>query len=64
MQRICSLQYAYDETLITENLEDLKTLIKKVKEQSEKGLQLHMETTEVMTTEMLSDLNEYKWEGY
>ena len=42
------LRYADDRALTAENLEDLRTLIRKVKEQTE--LQLSMKNTEVMMT--------------
>ena len=42
------IQYADDTALTAENLEDLRTLIRKVKEQTE--LQLSMKNTKVMMT--------------
>ena len=48
---INNLRYAYDTTLITENLDYLKTLISTVKKTSKKaGLRLVIKKTKVMTT--------------
>ena len=52
-RNINNLHHADDTTLIVENLEDLKALIWKFKEQSKKmGFQLNMKKTKVMTTEL------------
>ena len=58
---INNLRYADDKTLITENLDDLRTLINTVKETSEKaGLRLNIKKTKVMTT---AGLQEFKLEN-
>ena len=44
-----SLRYADDTTLMTENEEELKSLLMKVKEESEKiGLKLNIQKTKIM----------------
>ena len=44
-----SLRYADDTTLMTENKKDLKSLLMKVKEESEKaGLKLNIQKTKIM----------------
>ena len=46
-----NLRYADDTTLITENEEELKSLLMKVKEESEKvGLKLNIQKTKIMTS--------------
>ena len=54
---INNLRYADDTTLITENLDDLRTPINSVKETSEKaGLRLNIKKTKGMTTAGLQEL--------
>ena len=51
MRNINNLRYADDTTLMAENEEELKSLLKKVKEESEKvGLKLNFEKTKVMAS--------------
>ena len=46
-----SLNYAGDTTLMAESEEELKSLLMKVKEESEKvGLKLHNQKTKIMTS--------------
>ena len=46
-----NLRYADDNTLMTESKEELKSLIMKVKEESEKaGLKLNIQKTKIMTS--------------
>ena len=46
---ISNLRYAYDTTLIAESKEELKNLLMKVKEESEKvGLKLNIQKTKIM----------------
>ena len=46
----CNLRYADDTTLMAESEEELKTLLMKVKEESEKvGLKLNIQKTKIMT---------------
>ena len=48
-RNINHLRYADDTTLMTENKEELKSLLMKVKEESEKvGLKLHIQKTKIM----------------
>ena len=48
---ISTLRYADDTTLMTENKEELKSLLLKVKEESEKvGLKLNIQKTKIMAS--------------
>ena len=48
-RNINNLRYAYDTTLMVESEEKLKSLLKKVKEESEKvGLKLNIQKTNIM----------------
>ena len=48
---INNLRYAYDTTLMTESKEELKSLLMKVKEESEKvHLKLHIQKTKIMAS--------------
>ena len=50
-RNINHLRYADDTTLMAENKEELKSLLKKVKEESEKvGLQLNIQKTKTMAS--------------
>ena len=50
-RNISNLRYADDTTLITESDEELKSLLMKVKEESEKvGLKLNIQKTKIMTS--------------
>ena len=50
-QPINSLRYADDTTLMAESEEELKSLLMKVKEESEKaGLKLNIQKTKIMTS--------------
>ena len=54
-----SLRYADDTTLMTESKEELKSLLMKVKEESEKvGLKLNIQYTKIMAS---SPNTSYKW---
>ena len=49
--QICNLRYADDTTLMAENEEELKSLLTKVKEESEKvGLKLNIQKTKIMAS--------------
>ena len=51
MRNINNLRYADDTTLIAENKEKLKSLLMKVKEESEKaGLKLNIQKTKIMAS--------------
>ena len=50
-RNINNLRYADDTTLMAENEEELKSLLMKVKEESEKvGLKLNIHKTKIMTS--------------
>ena len=50
-RNINNLRYAYDTTLMAENEEELKSLLMKVKEESEKvGLKLSIQETKIMAS--------------
>ena len=50
-RNINNLRYADDTTLMTESEEELKSLLKKVKEESEKvGLKLNIQKTKIMAS--------------
>ena len=50
-RNINNLRYAYDTTLMAESKEELKSLLMKVKEESEKvGLKLNIQKTEIMAS--------------
>ena len=50
-RNINNLRYADDTTVMTESKEELKSLLMKVKEESEKvGLKLNMQKTKIMTS--------------
>ena len=50
-RNINNLRYAEDTTLMAENEEELKSLLMKVKEESEKvGLKLHIQKTKIMAS--------------
>ena len=50
-RNINNLRYAYDTTLMLESKEELKSLLKKVKEESEKaGLKLNIQKTKIMAS--------------
>ena len=52
-RNINNLRYADDTTLRTESEEELKSLLMKVKEESEKvGLMLNIQKTKIMTSEI------------
>ena len=50
-RNINKLRYADDTTLMAESMEELKSLLMKVKEENEKaGLQLHIQKTNIMAS--------------
>ena len=50
-RNINNLRYAYDDTLMAESEEELKSILMKVKEESEKvGLNLNIEKTKIMAS--------------
>ena len=50
-RNINNLRYAYDTTLMAESEEELKSLLMKVKEESEKiGLKLNIQKTKIMAS--------------
>ena len=53
-RRINNLRYADDTTLMAESKEELKSLLLKVKEESEKvGLKLNFQKTKVMASDLI-----------
>ena len=59
-RNINNLRYADDTTLMAENEEELKSLLMKVKEESEKtGLKLHMQSTKIMACGPISSWQIY-----
>ena len=54
-RNINNLRYADDTTLITESEEELKSLLKKMKEESEKvGLKLTIQKTKIMASGLMT----------
>ena len=54
-RNINNLRYAVDTTLMAESEEELKSLLKKVKEESEKvGLKLNIQKTKIMASSPIS----------
>ena len=54
-RNINNLRYADDTTLVTERKEDLKSLLMKVKEESEKvGLELNIQKTKIMASDPIT----------
>ena len=50
-RNISNLRYAYDTTLVAESKEELKSLLMKVKEESEKvGLKFNIQKTKIMAS--------------
>ena len=56
-RNINNLRYADDTTLMAESEEELKSLLMKVKEESEKvGLKLNIQETKIMTSNPITSL--------
>ena len=54
-RNINNLRYTYDTTLMAENKEELKCLLMKVKEKSEKAsLKLNIQKTKIMTSSLIT----------
>ena len=53
-RNINNLRYTDDTTLTAESKEELKTLLMKVKEKSEKSLQLNIQKTKIMASSPIS----------
>ena len=54
-RNISNLRYAYDTTLMAESEEELKSLLMKVKEESEKvGLKLNIQKTKSMASSLIT----------
>ena len=54
-RNINNLRYAYDTTLMEESEEELKSLLMKVKEESEKvGLKLNIQKTKIMASGLIT----------
>ena len=60
-RNINSLRYADDTTLMAESKEELKSLLIKMKEESEKvGLKLNIQKTKLMTSEPITSWQTWK----
>ena len=58
-RNVNNLSYADDTTLITESKEELKRLLMKVKEESEKtGLKLNIQITKIMASSSISSVKD------
>ena len=54
-RNICNLRYTDETTLMAESEEELKSLLMKVKEESEKvGLKLNIQKTKIMTSSLIT----------
>ena len=54
-RNVCNLRYADDTTLMAESEEELKSLLRKVKDESEKvGLNLSIQKTKIMASSPIS----------
>ena len=54
-RNISNLRYAHDTTLMVESKEQLKSLLMKVKEESEKvGLKLNIQTSKIMASGLIT----------
>ena len=61
-RNINNLRYADDTTLIAESEEELKSLLMKVKEESEKvGLKLNVQKTKIMASGPITSLQHETW---
>ena len=59
-----NLRYAYDTTLMTESKEELKSLLIKVKEESEKvGLKLNIQKTKIMASGPITSWHRWRNSG-
>ena len=57
LEKVNNLRYADDPTLMAESKEELKSLLMKVKEESEKaGLKLNIQKTKIMTSGPITSL--------
>ena len=60
---INNLRYAYDATLMAENEDELKSILMKVKEESEKvGLKLNIQKTKIMASHHFME-NRWRFSG-
>ena len=53
-RNINNLRYADDTTLMAESVEELKSLLMKVKEESEVGLKLNIQKTKIMASDLIT----------
>ena len=53
-RNINNLRYADDTTLMAESEEELKSLLMKVKEESEVGLKLNIQKTKIMASDLIT----------
>ena len=63
-RNINNLRYADDTTLMSESEEELKSLLMKVKEESEKvGLKLNIQKSKIMASEPICQFMTNRWEN-
>ena len=63
-RNINNLRYAADTTLLAESEEELKSLLMKVKEDSEKvGLKLNIQKSKIMASEPICQFMTNRWEN-
>ena len=61
-RNISNLRYAYDTTLMAESEEELKSLLMKVKEESEKvGLKLNIQKTKIVASSLINHFMGNRW---
>ena len=61
-RNISNLRYADDNTLMAESEEEQKSLLKRVKEESEKaGVKLNIKKTKIMETGPITSMGKYMW---
>ena len=64
-RNINNLRYADDTSLMAESEEELKILLKKVKEESEKaGLKLNIQETKIMPNHLMANRWRKKWKQW
>ena len=63
-RNISNLRYADDTTLMAESEEELKSLLMKMKEESEKvGLKLNIQKSKIMASEPICQFMTNRWEN-
>ena len=63
-RNVINLRYADDTTLMTENEKELKSLLMRVKEESEKaGLKLNIQKTKIMESGLITSWQKRRWKS-